>query len=258
VYQLSPNIELLFTEAGPDPAARVRAAAAAGFDAVEIWGTLDKDVNSLAKALSDSGVTLTSVLAEPRTNFTLPGTDLGPFFDGLERGVENARLLGAPRIVLGSGVGFPGAKRAKNLDRLVEVFSRAVERTEGSGVTLILEPVNTRVDHPGALLDRTADAVAVARGVGSGSFRILYDMYHSVTESEDTAAELAAAGDLVDYVQIADAPGRGQPGSGGIDWPASLAVLRAAGYAGPIGLEYYPTVESGESLRLIRSVAEAA
>jgi hydroxypyruvate isomerase len=258
VYQLSPNIELLFTEAGPDPAARVRAAAAAGFDAVEMWGMLDKDVNTLAKALSDSGVTLTSVLAEPRTNFTLPGTDLGPFFDGLDRGVENARLLGAPRIVLGSGIGFPGAKRAQNLDRLVEVFSQAVERTEGSGVTLILEPVNTRVDHPGALLDRTADAVAVARGVGSGSFRILYDMYHSVTESEDTAAELAAAGDLVDYVQIADAPGRGQPGSGAIDWPAGLAVLRAAGYAGPLGLEYYPTMESVESLRLIRSVAEAA
>ena len=172
--------------------------------------------------------------------------------------MENARLLGAPRIVLGSGVGFPGAKRAKNLDRLVEVFSQAVERTEGSGVTLILKPVNTRVNHPGALLDRTANAVAVARGVGSRSFRILYDMYHSVTESEDTAAELAAAGDLVDYVQIADAPGRGQPGSGGIDWPASLAALRTAGYAGPIGLEYYPTVESGESLRLIRSVAEAA
>ena len=110
MYQLSPNIELLFSEAGPDPAARVRAAAAAGFDAVEMWGTLDKDVNALAKALSDSGVALTSVLAEPRTNFTLPGTDLGPFFDGLARGVENARLLGAPRIVLGSGVGFPGGQ----------------------------------------------------------------------------------------------------------------------------------------------------
>ena len=258
MYQLSPNIELLFTEAGPDPAARVRAAATAGFDAVEMWGTLDKDVNALAKALSDSGVTLTSVLAEPRTNFTLPGTDLGPFFDGLDRGVENARLLGAPRLVLRSGVGFPGAKRAQNLERLVDVFSRAVERTQGSGVKLILEPVNTRVDHPGALLDRTADAVAVARGVGSGSFGILYDLYHSVTEGEDPATELAGAGDLVDYVQIADSPGRGQPGSGAIDWPASLAVLRAAGYAGPIGLEYFPTMESGESLELIRSVAAAA
>jgi hydroxypyruvate isomerase len=258
VYQLSPNIELLFTEAGTDPAARVRAAAAAGFDAVEMWGTLNRDVNALAKALSDSGVTLTSVLAEPRTNFTLPGTDLGPFFDGLDRGVEDARLLGAPRIVLGSGVGFPGAKRAQNLERLAEVFTVAVERTRGSGVRLILEPVNTRVDHPGALLDRTADAVAVARAVNSGSFGILYDLYHSVTEGEDPAAELAAARDLVDYVQIADSPGRGQPGSGAIDWPTSLAVLRTAGYAGPLGLEYFPTVESGESLTLITAVAAAA
>jgi hydroxypyruvate isomerase len=258
VYQLSPNIELIFTEAGPDPAARVSAAAAAGFDAVEMWGTLDKDITSLAKALSDSGVVLTSVLAEPRTNFTLPGTDLGPFFDGLERGVENARLLGAPRIVLGSGVGFPGAKRANNLERLIEVFSQAVERTRGSGVKLILEPVNTRVDHPGALLDRTADAVAVAWGVGSESFGILYDMYHSVTEGEDPATELANAADVLDYVQIADSPGRAQPGSGAIDWPSSLAVLRAAGYAGPIGLEYFPTVESGVSLQQIKSVAAAA
>ena len=258
MYQLSPNIELLFSEAGPDPAARVRAAAAAGFDAVEMWGTLDKDVSALAKALSDTGVALTSVLAEPRTNFTLPGTDLGPFFDGLARGVENARLLGAPRIVLGSGVGFPGAKRAQNLDRLVEVFSQAVEQTRGSGVKLILEPVNTRVDHPGALLDRTADAVAVARGVGSDSFGILYDLYHSVTEGEDPATELANAGDVLDYVQVADSPGRGQPGSGAIDWSTSLAVLRAAGYDGPIGLEYFPTIESAESLQVIRSAAAAA
>lgn len=258
MYQLSPNIEVLFTDAGTDPAARVRAAAAAGFDAVEIWGTLDKDVPALAKALSDSGVTLTSVLAEPRTNFALPGTDLGPFFDGLARGVENAQVLGAPRIVLGSGVGFPGAKRAQNLERLIDVFSQAVERTAGSGVKLILEAVNTRVDHPGALLDRTADAITVARGVNSASFGILYDLYHSVTEGENPAAELASAGELVDYVQVADSPGRGQPGSGAIDWPASLAVLRAAGYAGPIGLEYFPTVASGASLALIRSLAATA
>ena len=63
MYQLSPNIELLFTEAGPDLADRIRAAAAAGFDAVEMWGTSDKDVAALAKALADTGVSLTSLLA---------------------------------------------------------------------------------------------------------------------------------------------------------------------------------------------------
>jgi hydroxypyruvate isomerase len=255
VYHLSPNIELLFTEAGPDTADRVRAAAAAGFDAVEMWGTTGKDIDALAKALADTGVALTSVLAEPRTNFTLPGTDLTPFFDGLDRGVEHARKLGCPRIVLGSGIGFPGMKRAQNLQRLIDVFTDAVQRTDDSGVTLVLEPVNTRVDHPGALLDRTADAVAVARAVGSPRFKILYDLYHSVTEGEDPAAELANAAGLVGYVQIADVPGRGEPGSGSLDWTAQLSALRESGYDGPIGLEYFPTTESVASVAHIRSIA---
>jgi hydroxypyruvate isomerase len=254
-FRLSPNIELLFTEAGSDPTDRVRAAAAAGFDAVEVWGTLDKDVPALARACADSGVSVTSVLAEPRTNFALPWTELGEFWDGLERGVENARTLGCPRIVLGSGVGFPGLKRAQNLERLVDVFSQVVERLRGSGVAFVLEPVNTRVDHPGALLDRTADAVAVARGVDDPSFGVLYDLYHSVTEGEDVAAVLADAGDLVHYVQLADSPGRGEPGSGAIDWPAALATLADAGYSGPIGLEYFPRTESVASLKAIRDFA---
>jgi len=257
VYQLSPNIELLFTEAGEHPD-RGRAAAAAGFDAVEMWGTSTVDVDALGKALTETGLSLTSVLAEPRTNFALPWETLDAFFEGLDRGVEHARQLGCPRIVLGSGVGFPGQKRVQNLARLVEVFSQAVERTKGSGVKLVLEPVNTRVDHPGALTDRTADAVTVARGVASDSFGILYDMYHSITEGEDPAVELANAGRFVDYVQIADAPGRGEPGSGDVDWAAQLAVLRSSGYTGPIGLEYFPTVPSEESVRHITSIAADA
>jgi hydroxypyruvate isomerase len=161
VYQLSPDIELLFTEAGTDYADRVGAAAAAGFDAVEMWGTLDQNIGSLRHRLQETGVSLTSVLAEPRTNFTLPGTDLGPFFDGLHRGVENARELNCPGIVLGS----------------------------------------------------------------------------------------------VDYVQIADSPGRGEPGTGTIDWPAQLATLHDSGYAGPLGLEYFPTVESIASVAYLRGIA---
>jgi hydroxypyruvate isomerase len=257
MYQLSPNIELLFTEAGEHPD-RVRAAAAAGFDAVEMWGTSTVDVDALAAALQETGVSLTSVLAEPRTNFALPWETLDAFFEGLERGVENARRLGVPRIVLGSGTGFAGQKRAQNLERLVEVFTQAVDRTRGSGVKLVLEAVNTRVDHPGALTDRTADAVIVARGVGSDSFGILYDLYHSIVEGEDPSKELDNAAGLVDYVQIADVPGRGQPGSGGLDWAAQLGVLRASGYDGPIGLEYFPTVGSEESVRHIREVAATA
>ena len=254
-YRLAPNIELLFAEAGDDPVERVRAAAAAGFDAVEIWTTLDKNIDALAAELLRSGISLTSVLAEPRTSFAFPGTDLGPFFGGLARGIENARALGCPRIVLGSGIGFPGKNRAANLDDLVAVFSDAVERSRGSGVTLDLEPVNTRVDHPGALLDRTADAVAVVRRVDDPSFRLLYDLYHSVSEGEDPSAELVDAADVIDYVQIADFPGRGEPGTGTIDWTASLELLRSVGYGGPIGLELKPSRATPAALQLIRTIA---
>jgi len=258
VYQLSANIELLFTEAGPDYADRVRAASAAGFDAVEMWGTFEKDLGSLGAALNETGVVLTSVLAEPRTNFTLPWeTDRTPFLDGLARGVENARLLGSPRIVVGSGIGFPGMRRAQNLQKLIDAYGMAVERIQGSGVTMVLEPVNSRVDHPGTLIDRTADAVTVAQAVNDNSFKILYDLYHSVTEDEDPATELTRAGGLIGYVQFADAVGRGEPGSGSIDWPAALKTLDAAGYDGPIGLEYIPTQPSGASVEYIRSVVAA-
>jgi len=258
MYQLSANIELLFTEAGPDAGDRVRAAAAAGFDAVEMWFTTDKDLDSLAKALADTGVQVTSLLSGPRMTYTYPGTDLAPFHAGLDLAVEHARLLGCPRIVLASGMGFPGMSRQKNHQFLVEMFGEALERNRDADVDFILEPVNSRVDHPGALTDRTEDAVDVARAVGSDRFGILYDLYHSIVQGEDPATELANAAGLVKYVQLADAPGRHEPGSGNVDWPAQLAVVRASGYDGPIGLEYFPAVESAASTEYIRSVAADA
>ena len=86
-----------------------------------------------------------------------------------------------------------------------------------------------RVDHPGSLLDRTSEGVYVARGVDSPFFGVLYDIYHSAVEGEDIEAELTNAGSIIKYVQLADAPGRGEPGTGDLDWPATLAVLRGSG-----------------------------
>jgi hydroxypyruvate isomerase len=258
MYQLAPNIDLLFTEAGDNAADRVRAAAAAGFDAVEMWGPTGKDISALKDALQETGVVLTAQLAEPRMQFMIPPKDHSPFFTGLDAGVEVAHRLGCRRIVLGSGTGFGGRNRQSQLDELIDIFTRGVAHIDGSGITLVLEPVNIRVDHPGALLDRTSEAVYIARGVDSPTFGVLYDLYHSTVEGEQVAAELSNGGELIRYVQLADAPGRGEPGTGAIDWPARLADLRSAGYDGPIGLEYYPQTESAASARFIRSVASAA
>ncbi len=264
MYELAPNIELLFTEAG-DYHDRVRAAAAAGFTAVEMWGptgvdapATPKDLRALKAALEETGTKLTAQLSEPRTQFMIPPWDHSEFYRKLDEGVAIAQDLGCPRIVVGSGTGFGGWKRQIQLDKLVEIYQKAIAQIDGSGITLALEPVNVRVDHPGSLLDRTAEAVYVARGVDSPDFGVLYDIYHSAVEGEDMAAELANAGDLIAYVQLADAPGRGEPGSGALDWAERLGILRASGYDGPIGLEYYPTQESVASVALIRELAVSA
>jgi len=101
--------------------------------------------------------------------------------------------------------------------------------------------VNTRVDHPGVLFGMTEDAVAVIELIGSPRVRLLYDLYHSITEREDPTEVLPKVAQHVEHIQIADAPGRGEPGSGKIDWAAMLKLIESVGYTGLLGLECSPT-----------------
>lgn len=255
MYQMAANLEVLFTEAGTDCVDRLKAAARAGFDAVEIWGTSGKNTKSLGNALRDLGVTMTSMVAEPNVNLVFPGSDLQPLFEGLDRAIEDARTLDCQRIVVRPGMGFPGFNRQRNLDRLCEVYAQVVERVAGSDIVILHEPVNTRVDHPGLLVDRTADAKKVIRAVNSPNLRLLFDFYHSTTEGETPAEELAGAANLLEYVQFADYPARGEPGSGSIDWPGAFALLKSIGYSGPIGLEHIPTGPTEPSVQYIMELS---
>lgn len=250
---LTANLELNFPGIDDVPS-RIETAAAAGFHEVDMWTTFDKDLPSIRSALDATGTRVVSVLAEPRTDVAWPDADLGSFFDGLQRTIENANSLGAPFVIVDSGLGFPGHPRRKQLDTLTEVYSRAVDHTRGSGVTLLLESVNTRVDHPGLLLDRNADCQAIIRAVDDPGLRWLFDAYHSFSEGEDWRAELAAGADLVEYVHLADSPGRNEPGTGGVDWPAFLDALEQNGYSGSVQLEFVPTTDFAASVEYIRAL----
>src|SRR6478736_3220857 len=116
MFQLSPNIDLLFAEAGESAADRVRAAAAAGFDAVEMWGPTGKDIPALKDALEETGVQLTSQLAEPRMQFMIPPRTHDAFYTWLAAVTEVAQQLGCPRRGVGSGSGCGGRKRQGQLD----------------------------------------------------------------------------------------------------------------------------------------------
>jgi hydroxypyruvate isomerase len=256
VNELSVNLEYMFTEAGDDLPSRVRAAAAAGFTKAEMFWTHDKDLSALSAALHDTGVQLWTVLVDPRSTRLVDKDTHEKFLDDVRRTAADAVRLGSPHVVIGSGPAVPYLKRPVQLGIVTEVVARAADIAADAGVTLLVEAVNTRMDHPGVLFAQTSDSLSVVRGVDSPHVRVLYDLYHSVVEGEDPEAVLPDVVDLVGHIQIADAPGRGEPGTGAIDWPAAFALFDKVGYSGVVGVECYPTVSStADALTYLREVA---
>ncbi|MQY39953.1 Hydroxypyruvate isomerase [Streptomyces sp. RB17] len=253
---LSVNVELLFREAGDDLGERIRAAADHGIGTVEIWSHSDKDLDGIRKALDATGSSLRTLLVEGRLTLADARTR-EEFLGHVRAAAEAAVRLGCTRIVTGSGVGLPYMKRAVQHSVVVDALKAGAEIAAAHGVTILLENLNTRVDHPGTLFDTTAECLAAVRAVGSPGLALLYDVYHSLQMGEAPERELAGSVEYVSHVQIADLPDRTEPGTGTVDWAAQLRTLRSLGYDGPIGLEYQPTTDSRTSLRAIEAIAAA-
>ncbi|WP_446653492.1 TIM barrel protein [Blastomonas sp.] len=254
-FELSVNLEYMFHEAGERLEDRMAAAAMAGFRKVEIFTTGNRDVPSLKAALAETGCELLATVTDPRIALVMADQH-DRFREMFAQAAAEAADLGATNIVVPSGIAVPYMKRQPQLDIVATAIGSVVETAQAHGLTILLEPVNTRVDHPGVLFGMTEDAVAVIEKIGSPHIKLLYDVYHSITEREDPFEVLPRVAHLVGHIQIADAPGRGEPGSGQIDWPAILKLIESVGYTGALGLELTPsTSDTAAALTHIRALA---
>ena len=253
--ELSANVEWLFTEAGPRTADRIRAAARHGIRFVEFWTWREKELDGIEAALHDTGVVLQTMCTEPMGRLVDPATHPA-FLAGLEESVRVAERLGCPHLVVTAGDELPDVPRETQSAAVVEALRAAADVLAGHDVRLLLENLNSRVDHVGTFLDATTEVVQVLRAVGSPRVALLYDAYHSLVMQERPEDVLGDATDLLAHVQIADAPGRAEPGTGALDWPRLLAELQGLGYRGPLGLEYRPTGGTEDSLRAITRFAQ--
>jgi hydroxypyruvate isomerase len=255
-YEISVNLEYAFHDAGETIQERVAAAAAAGIHHVEMFLTKDRNLPAIKQALDEGGVKLLTTVADYQTQLVDPATHEG-FCAIFRKAAEEALFLGCRNIVVTSGRGVPWLKRPVQHRNLADALVRLMPIAEELDVTILLESANTRHDHPGVLCSTTADSVDVAEMVASPRVRLIYDLYQSVMEGEDPEIVLPKAIHLVDHVQIGDVPGRGEPGSGTIDWPAQLSLLKQIGYRGLIGLELTPTRSpTAEALKYIKQLCE--
>ncbi|RYE07001.1 MAG: hydroxypyruvate isomerase [Hyphomicrobiales bacterium] len=226
---------------------RIRAAKAAGLDAVEFWQWSSKDLDAVKGALDETGLPLAGILCEPIAQITDP--EAHPMFlEGVRASLLAALKLGAPVIIAQAGDHRPGVPREAQHAAIVKVLREAAGILAGSGVVLALEPLNDRVDHPGYYLTSTIEGLDIVDEVDRPEIRLLYDMYHSAMMGEHIEDVLEGRVDRIVHVHLADTQGRAEPGTGTLDWRIRLDWLAAHGYDGFVGLEYRPTGSTEESL----------
>ena len=250
------NCSLLFTEV--PLLQRPAAARAAGFSAVEFWWPwpqqpvpADAEVDAFLSAVRDAGVDLVGL------NFfagDLAGPDCGvlsvperaqEFRDNVAVAVGIAAALGVRGCNALYGVRVDGVSPQEQDELATENLTLAAQALATIGATVLVEPVSGPKLYP---LRTAADVVAVLDRVPAENTGLLCDLFHLANNGDDLDAALTAYCSRISHVQIADHPGRGEPGTGSLDLDRYLRRIEDSGYAGPVALEYLPSTTTLESL----------
>ncbi|MFF3978015.1 hydroxypyruvate isomerase family protein [Streptomyces sp. NPDC001828] len=259
-WRWAANLKWLFTELEFE--ARFDAAAAAGFTGVEFPSPYGHTAAALRKRLCDAGLTqvlINTPMGEPGTP-TRSGLACVPglrseFRAGVERGLEYATGLGCGLLHVVGGIVPAGVSRDRAFARYVANIAWAAERARGTGIRIVLEAQNKR-DCPGFVLESQEQAAAVAEAAGDEEVGLLLDFYHLQIDEGDLVNTYRRVQDRVRHLQLADSPGRHEPGTGEIGWHAVLRAVADSGYRGWIGCEYAPVGETAAGLGWMRRVEE--
>lgn len=232
---------------------RIAAAAKDGFPAVEYVGPYDFPEGDVAAALYAANV--------KQALFNLPAGDwaggergigclpdrVEEFKTGVDTAISYAKALGCPKVNCLAGIAPEGVASETLEQTLVENLKYAAPRLADAGVKLLLEPINLR-DIPGFFVSTTDHAERILEAVGSENLFIQYDIYHTQIMQGDLAETYRRLKAKIAHVQLADNPGRHEPGTGEINYPYLFNMLDAEGYDGFIGCEYKPSAGTSEGL----------
>lgn len=249
--KFAANLTMMFNEM--EFLDRFAAAARAGFPAVEYLFPYPYKAEQLAAKLAEHR--LTQVL------FNLPAGDwakgergiachpdrVAEFREGVARAIAYAHELGCVRVNCLAGITPAGVTAERAHEVLVENLHFAATALGRAQIKLLLEPINTR-DIPGFFVRGTAQALMILDAVGSDNIALQYDAYHMQIMEGDLAHTLQTRLDRIGHIQIADNPGRHEPGTGEINYDFLFAHLDRLGYRGWIGCEYKPASRTEEGL----------
>ncbi len=253
--KFAANLTMLFNEV--DFLERFGAAAAAGFTAVEYPFPYAYEHEALVERLQAHG--LQQIL------HNLPAGDwgagergigchpdrVGEFQDGVGSTIEYAHALGCAQVNCLAGIAPNGVANDELQQTFVNNLRFAAGKLAEAGIMLLIEPINTR-DIPGFYLRHTDQALSIIEEVGSDNLRLQYDIYHMQIMEGDLARTIEENLAVIGHIQLADNPGRHEPGTGEINYPYLLGHLDRIGYAGWVGCEYKPRTTTAQGLGWVR------
>lgn len=228
-------------------------AASLGFEGVEYMFPYEASAEDVAALLAINGLR--------QVQFNLPAGDwaagdrgiaalperVEEFRAGVAQALGYARALDCKRLTCLAGITWPGADQKRAEDTFVANLSYAADQLQGEGITLLIEPINTR-DIPGMFLSHTAQAIRLIEAIGAPNVRLQYDVYHMQIMEGDLARTIERHLPLIGHIQIADVPGRHEPGTGEIRYAYLFDLLDRLGYDGWVGCEYRPAAKVAEGL----------
>jgi hydroxypyruvate isomerase len=252
-FRLAVSAEMVFVDLPFEE--RVRRISAAGFE-VEIWDWTKKDVDALVRTgATFSSMTgyITGTLADPDGAEVLLRT--------AEESLKAADKLDCPRLNLhGTGLDGQGlpVKSAEVVTpamwlQALRTLSRVAELGERAGRVFMLENLNTAVDHPGTPFAKAADTLALVEAVDSPHLKLNLDLYHAQIGEGNLVQLVERALPAIGEIQVADVPGRCEPGTGEIHYPAVARALDRLGYDGVVGLEGWASGDPEVALERFRA-----
>jgi hydroxypyruvate isomerase len=231
-----------------------------GFDTVEFWTWPDKDLDAVEARLDDHDLSVAGMAAntEPRRPEELERAPTDPtkqdaVVSDFEESIEVAERLDCPNLIVLVGPALEYT-RAEMYESVVSCLEAVAPTAEAADVTLVVEPLNTAVDHPGYFLERSSAGFDIVREVDSPAVKINFDIYHQQISEGNIISTVTGNLDAIGHLHVADVPGRHEPGTGELNYPNVLAAVDDAGYDRYVGFEYSAARDDDQALTAIREL----
>ncbi|MGL4233581.1 MAG: 2-oxo-tetronate isomerase [Casimicrobium sp.] len=251
MYRFSANLSIMFTEA--PFIERFALAAHHGFNAVECWFPYEHTKEALRAELNRHQLKLIGINTAPGdTTKGDWGLAVNPlrkteFIASVDQAIDYASSLDCGSIHVMAGIMPSSASETDCEARYIEHIGLAADRAKAAGKTVLIEPLNP-IDRPGYFLSRQSQAARIVDALKRDNVKIMFDIYHAQMTEGNIVATLRSNLAKIGHIQIADVPGRHEPGTGEINFPFVMNAIAESDYAGWIGCEYKPKTNTAAGL----------